>query len=123
MTITERQEIKNRIAGAEHLAADSALFARMYARHPLHRELSRANRVNSLALDRQVVYLLLAKVSERDILASRAAAGAGHGSPDGGNTAAPAGENQTVPAEASAEAFAEEAPVKKKAASRKSSRK
>lgn len=70
-TISERQHIKDRISDPQFFAADKQLFTRIFPQHPLQRELARANHVNKPALCRQMIYNLLARVSEEQIIANR----------------------------------------------------
>ena len=70
-SIAERQAIKDRLADEKYFDRDRALFAALFPHHALLPELARANNVNRLSLCRRMIYNLLTKVSEADIVAAR----------------------------------------------------
>lgn len=70
-TISQRQQIKNRIADSRYFKRDRDLFVSYFPHHPLQRELVRVNSVNCLRLSRQMIYLLLSRVSEEQIISNR----------------------------------------------------
>ena len=70
-TISQRQQIKNRLADSQHFKRDRDLFVSYFPHHPLQRELVRVNSVNCLRLSRQMIYLLLSRVSEEQIISNR----------------------------------------------------
>ena len=70
-SIAERQAIKDRLADEKYFDRDRALFASLFPHHALLPELARANNVNRLSLCRRMIYNLLTKVSEADIVAAR----------------------------------------------------
>lgn len=70
-SIAERQAIKDRLADEKYFDRDRALFASLFPHHALLPELARANNVNRLSLCRRMIYNLLTKVSEADIVAVR----------------------------------------------------
>lgn len=67
-SIAERQAIKDRLASEEHFNRDRELFARIFPHHPLMAELARVNRVNKASLCRRMIYQMLQKVDEAEIL-------------------------------------------------------
>lgn len=67
-TIAERQAIKDRLASEEHFDKDRELFGQLFPHHPLNAELARVNRVNKPSLCRRMIYQLLQKVDETEIL-------------------------------------------------------
>ena len=67
-SIAERQAIKDRLASEEHFNRDRELFAQLYPHHPLMAELARVNRVNKASLCRRMIYQMLQKVDETEIL-------------------------------------------------------
>lgn len=67
-SIAERQAIKDRLASEEHFNRDRELFAQIFPHHPLMAELARVNRVNKASLCRRMIYQLLQKVDETEIL-------------------------------------------------------
>ena len=67
-SIAERQAIKDRLASEEHFNRDRELFAQLYPHHPLMAELARVNRVNKASLCRRMIYQMLQKVDEAEIL-------------------------------------------------------
>ena len=67
-TIAERQAIKDRLADESHFERDRELFSQLFPHHPMLSELARANRVNKLSLCRRMIYQMLLKVDETEIL-------------------------------------------------------
>lgn len=67
-SIAERQAIKDRLASEEHFNRDRELFAQIFPHHPLMAELARVNRVNKASLCRRMIYQMLQKVDEAEIL-------------------------------------------------------
>jgi len=67
-TIAERQAIKDRLASEEHFDKDRELFGQLFPHHPLNAELARVNRVNKASLCRRMIYQMLQKVDETEIL-------------------------------------------------------
>lgn len=67
-SIAERQAIKDRLASEEHFNRDRELFAQIFPHHPLNAELARVNRVNKASLCRRMIYQMLQKVDETEIL-------------------------------------------------------
>lgn len=67
-SIAERQAIKDRLASEEHFNRDRELFAQIFPHHPLMAELARVNRVNKASICRRMIYQMLQKVDEADIL-------------------------------------------------------
>ena len=67
-SIAERQAIKDRLASEEHFNRDRELFAQIFPHHPLMAELARVNRVNKASLCRRMIYQMLQKVDETEIL-------------------------------------------------------
>ena len=67
-TIAERQAIKDRLASEEHFDKDRELFGQLFPHHPLNAELARVNRVNKPSLCRRMIYQMLQKVDEAEIL-------------------------------------------------------
>lgn len=67
-SIAERQAIKDRLASEEHFNRDRELFAQIFPHHPLMAELARVNRVNKASLCRRMIYQMLQKVDEEEIL-------------------------------------------------------
>ena len=67
-SIAERQAIKDRLASEEHFNRDRELFAQLFPHHPLMAELARVNRVNKASLCRRMIYQMLQKVDEAEIL-------------------------------------------------------
>lgn len=67
-TIAERQVIKDRLADESHFERDRELFSQLFPHHPMLSELARANRVNKLSLCRRMIYQMLLKVDETEIL-------------------------------------------------------
>lgn len=67
-SIAERQAIKDRLASEEHFNRDRELFAKIFPHHPLMAELARVNRVNKASLCRRMIYQMLQKVDEAEIL-------------------------------------------------------
>lgn len=67
-SIAERQAIKDRLASEEHFNRDRELFAQLYPHHPLMAELARVNRVNKASLCRRMIYQMLQKVDETEIM-------------------------------------------------------
>lgn len=67
-SIAERQAIKDRLASEEHFNRDRELFAQIFHHHPLMAELARVNRVNKASLCRRMIYQMLQKVDEAEIL-------------------------------------------------------
>lgn len=67
-SIAERQEIKDRLASEENFNRDRELFAQIFPHHPLMAELARVNRVNKASLCRRMIYQMLQKVDEAEIL-------------------------------------------------------
>lgn len=67
-SIAERQAIKDRLASEEHFNRDRELFAQIFPHHPLIAELARVNRVNKASLCRRMIYQMLQKVDEAEIL-------------------------------------------------------
>jgi len=67
-TIAERQAIKDRLASEEHFDKDRELFGQLFPHHPLMAELARVNRVNRPSLCRRMIYQMLQKVDETEIL-------------------------------------------------------
>lgn len=71
-TIAERQAIKDRLASEEYFDKDRELFGQLFPHHPLMAELARVNRVNRPSLCRRMIYQMLQKVDETEILKWRA---------------------------------------------------
>ena len=117
-TISERQKLKEVICSTEHFDKDMALFVRTFPRSPLHRELARANRVNRLSLDRQMIYKLLERLSKEQILENRRTAA----DADSVSDAEQVSDAEAV-AEAETEAEAAEAPASVPATKKKQSKK
>ena len=67
-TIAERQAIKDRLADESHFERDRELFSQLFPHHPMLSELARANRVNKPSLCRRMIYQMLLKVDETEIL-------------------------------------------------------
>lgn len=67
-SIAERQAIKDRLASEEHFDKDRELFGQLFPHHPLNAELARVNRVNKPSLCRRMIYQMLQKVDETEIL-------------------------------------------------------
>ena len=67
-SIAERQAIKDRLASEEYFNRDRELFAQIFPHHPLMAELARVNRVNKASLCRRMIYQMLQKVDETEIL-------------------------------------------------------
>ncbi len=67
-SIAERQAIKDRLASEEHFDRDRELFGQLFPHHTLLSELARVNRVNKVSLCRRMIYLMLQKVDEAEIL-------------------------------------------------------
>ena len=67
-SIAERQAIKDRLASEEHFNRDRELFAQIFPHHPLMAELARVNRVNKASLCRRMIYQMLQKVDETEIM-------------------------------------------------------
>ena len=67
-SIAERQAIKDRLASEEHFNRDRELFAQIFPHHPLMAELARVNRVNKASICRRMIYQMLQKVDEAEIL-------------------------------------------------------
>ena len=67
-SIAERQAIKDRLASEEHFNRDRELFSQIFPHHPLMAELARVNRVNKASLCRRMIYQMLQKVDEAEIL-------------------------------------------------------
>ena len=67
-SIAERQAIKDRLASEEHFNRDRELFSQLFPHHPLMAELARVNRVNKASLCRRMIYQMLQKVDEAEIL-------------------------------------------------------
>ena len=67
-SIAERQAIKDRLASEEHFNRDRELFAQIFPHHTLMAELARVNRVNKASLCRRMIYQMLQKVDETEIL-------------------------------------------------------
>lgn len=74
-TIEERQVLKNRLSDPAEFEADSRLFARVFPNHPLRRELQLVNNFNRARLQKQMVYALLQRVTEEEIVRNRAGEG------------------------------------------------
>lgn len=70
-TIQQRQQIKDRLADGSHFDDDLRLFVKVLPNHSIRRELQLVNNFNRLRLHRQMLYLLLTRLTEQDILANR----------------------------------------------------
>lgn len=95
-TIQQRQIIKERLANAASFEADCRLFEHIFPNHPLRRELQLVNNFNRMRLSRQMLYVLLSRLTEEDILANRQDTQEGPAVPDSQTNQ----EKHEVPAEA-----------------------
>lgn len=70
-TIAERQAIKDRLADEKYFAQDLALFAQLFPHHVLIGECKRVNDMNRLSLCKRMIYYMLTRVTEEQILSNR----------------------------------------------------
>ena len=70
-TIAERQAIKDRLADEKYFAQDLALFAQLFPHHVLIGECKRVNDMNRLSLCKRMIYQMLTRVTEEQILSNR----------------------------------------------------
>lgn len=70
-TIAERQAIKDRLADEKYFAQDLALFAQLFPHHVLIGECKRVNDINRLSLCKRMIYHMLTRVTEEQILSNR----------------------------------------------------
>ena len=70
-TIAERQAIKDRLADEKYFAQDLALFAQLFPHHVLVGECKRVNDMNRLSLCKRMIYQMLTRVTEEQILSNR----------------------------------------------------
>ncbi len=70
-TIAERQAIKDRLADEKYYAQDLALFAQLFPHHVLIGECKRVNDMNRLSLCKRMIYQMLTRVTEDQILFNR----------------------------------------------------
>ena len=71
-TIAQRTAIKNKLADGKIFFADVALFQKYFPTARLNNDLRRVNKYNEDRLQKQVLYALLEKVGEDEILENRA---------------------------------------------------
>lgn len=70
-TIADRQAIKDRLADEKYFAQDLALFAQLFPHHVLIGECKRVNDINRLSLCKRMIYHMLTRVTEEQILSNR----------------------------------------------------
>ena len=70
-TIAERQAIKDQLADEKYFAQDLALFAQLFPHHVLIGECKRVNDINRLSLCKRMIYHMLTRVTEEQILSNR----------------------------------------------------
>ena len=72
-TIAERQAIKDRLADEKYFEQDLQLFVQLFPHHVLIGECKRVNAMNRLSLDKRMIYQMLTKTDETQIIANRSA--------------------------------------------------
>ena len=70
-TIAERQELKCKLADEKYFEKDLQLFAHLYPHHVLNDECKRVNKMNKAGLHSRMLYILLTRATEEEILANR----------------------------------------------------
>lgn len=70
-TIAERQAIKDRLADEKFFEQDLQLFVQLFPHHVLIGECKRVNAMNRLSLDKRMIYQMLTKIDEAQIIANR----------------------------------------------------
>ena len=70
-TIAERQELKCKLADEKYFEKDLQLFAHLYPHHVLNDECKRVNKANKAGLHSRLLYVLLTRATEEQIIANR----------------------------------------------------
>lgn len=70
-TIAERQAIKDRLADEKYFEQDLELFAKLFPHHVLVGECKRVNAMNRPSLDKRMIYHMLTKIDQAQIIANR----------------------------------------------------
>lgn len=70
-TIAERQELKCKLADEKHFEQDLQLFAKLYPHHVINDECKRVNKMNKAGLHSRMLYVLLTRATEEQIMVNR----------------------------------------------------
>ena len=70
-TIAERQELKCKLADVKYFEQDLRLFAKLYPHHVINDECKRANKMNKAGLHSRMLYVLLTRATEEQIMTNR----------------------------------------------------
>ena len=70
-TIAERQELKCKLADIKYFDKDLQLFARLYPHHVLNDDCQRANAMNKAGLHSRMLYVLLTRATQEQIMVNR----------------------------------------------------
>lgn len=70
-TIAERKKLKCKLTDEKYFEKDLQLFAKLYPHHVINDECKRANKMNKAGLHSRMLYILLTRATEEQIVANR----------------------------------------------------